>query len=222
MVVAHLYSDLLNLYGNDGNVKILVDKLQVMNVPVEVVKPTVGSVMDFSSYDFVFIGSGTENNLKIAISDLMRYKSDIKEAISSGKVFLIAGNSLDIFGKGLKGKEEIVGLGIFDFYSSYVTRIKKDVSYNCNFLDKPILGFENHNYVITSSCCDSLFEDSGIRDNNFMGTYVEGPILVRNPDFLEYIIKLLVSDDEALNLLDLDLERQAYDNFVKVLASKNY
>ena len=67
-----------------------------------------------------------------------------------------------------------------------------------------------------------MFEDSGIRDNNFMGTYVEGPILVRNPDFLEYIIKLLVSDDEALNLLDLDLERQAYDNFVKVLASKDY
>ena len=222
MVVAHLYSDLLNLYGNDGNVKILVDKLQEMNVSVEVVRPTVGSSMDFSSYDFVFIGSGTCGNLKIAISDLMRYKSDIEEAISSGKVFLVAGNSLDIFGKGLKGKDEVAGLGIFDFYSSYVVRIKKDVSYDCDFFDKSILGFENHNYVIDSGEGLSLFDGSGVRDNNFMGTYVEGPILVRNPDFLEYIIKLLVSDSDALSLLNLDLERQAYDNFAKVLVSKDY
>ena len=70
MVVAHLYSDLLNLYGNDGNIKILVKKLREIGVSVDLVSLSVGDKFNFSQYDLVYIGSGTEKNQEIAFNDI--------------------------------------------------------------------------------------------------------------------------------------------------------
>lgn len=53
MVIAHLYSDLLNLYGNDGNVKILVKNLNELGIKTEVLSLSIGDKLDFSKYDFV-------------------------------------------------------------------------------------------------------------------------------------------------------------------------
>lgn len=218
MVVAHLYSDLLNLYGNDGNIKILVNKLNEMGVSVDLVCLSVGDEFDFSSYDFVYIGSGTEKNQEIALNDLIKYKDDIIKFIDDDKVFLVTGNALDLFGNGFSDRG-VKCLELFDFSSLLVDRVKKDAIYNFSFLDKFILGFENHNYVIDNKKCDSLFDDEGVRKNNFMGTYVEGPILVRNPYFFKYIIELLVKDEKKLSKLDLSLEIKAYDNFYNLLTN---
>ena len=185
MVIAHLYSDLLNLYGNDGNIKMLVRKLHQIGEKVEVVYPTVNDEMDFSKYDLVYIGSGIEEYQKIAIEDLKKYKDDIKKAIKNNKTFLITGNALDMFGKELvNGNTTIKGLNIFDYNSKFVKRIRKDVVYETDFLKKPILGYENHNYVLENNE-NPLWDNQSIRVNNFIGTYVEGPILVRNPEFLK-------------------------------------
>lgn len=219
MLVAHLYSDLLNLYGNDGNIKILLKKLKEVGVSVDLVSLSVGDKFDFSKYDLVYIGSGTEKNQEIALNDLMKYKDDIIKFIDDDKVFLVTGNALDLFGNGFSDRKNIKCLELFDFSSLLVDRIKKDAIYNCSFLNKPILGFENHNYVIDNKKNDSLFNNEGIRKNNFMGTYVEGPILIRNPYFLKYIIELLVKDNKKLKGLDLSLEIKAYDNFYSLLTN---
>lgn len=219
MVVAHLYSDLLNLYGNDGNIKILVKKLREIGVSVDLVSLSVGDKFNFSKYDLVYIGSGTEKNQEIALNDLMIYKDDIMKFIDDGKVFLVTGNALDLFGNGFSDRKDVKCLELFDFSSLLVERIRKDVIYDCSFLGKSILGFENHNYVIDSKKCDSLFDDEGVRKNNLMGTYVEGPILVRNPYFLKYIIELLVKDEKKLKKLDLSLEIKAYGNFYNLLTN---
>lgn len=219
MVVAHLYSDLLNLYGNDGNIKILVKKLREIGVSVDLVSLSVGDKFNFSKYDLVYIGSGTEKNQEIALNDLMIYKDDIMKFIDDDKVFLVTGNALDLFGNGFSDRKDVKCLELFDFSSLLVERIRKDVIYDCSFLGKSILGFENHNYVIDSKKCDSLFDDEGVRKNNLMGTYVEGPILVRNPYFLKYIIELLVKDEKKLKKLDLSLEIKAYDNFYNLLTN---
>lgn len=219
MLVAHLYSDLLNLYGNDGNIKILLKKLKEIGVSVDLVSLSVGDKFDFSKYDLVYIGSGTEKNQEIALNDLMKYKDDIIKFIDDGKVFLTTGNAVDLFGNGFSDRNDVECLELFDFSSLLVDRIKKDAIYDCPFLDKPILGFENHNYIIDNKKCDNLFDNEGVRMNNFLGTYVEGPILVRNPYFLKYIIGLLVKDDKKLKKLDLSLEIKAYDNFYNLLTN---
>ncbi len=220
MVIAHLYSDLLNLYGNDGNIKMLVRKLHQIGEKVEVVYPTVNDEMDFSKYDLVYIGSGIEEYQKIAIEDLKKYKDDIKKAIKNNKTFLITGNALDMFGKELvNGNTTIKGLNIFDYNSKFVKRIRKDVVYETDFLKKPILGYENHNYVLENNE-NPLWDNQSIRVNNFIGTYVEGPILVRNPEFLKYLFNIIVKDKKKLDKLNLNLEEKAYKNFNKLLTEK--
>lgn len=219
MVIAYLYGDLLNLYGNDGNIKILTQKLAEAGVEAEVRYISAGDKLDFSEYDMVYMGSGTEENQKIAINALKPYKEEIKAAIKSGKMFLITGNSLDIFGQKLDGAnvvEDVEGLGIFDYYSEYVPRIKKMYRNNDTFLDKPVLGFLNHNYETRNNDAP-LFGGDDVRIGNFFGTYLEGPVLIRNPHFLKYVLTLLTDDKDAVGKVDLEMEEKAYDAYMSLL-----
>ena len=178
--------------------------------------PTVKDEMDFDKYDMIYMGSGTEKNQEIAIEDLKRYQTDIKKAIDNNKVFLITGNSIDIFGKELIGKETNHALGIFDYIAKYVPRIRKDVIYHADFLENPILGYENHNYVL-ENVQNPFWEGQGVKYNHFFGTYVEGPILVRNPELLKFFLGLLINEKELVDKVDLNLEEKAYDNFKTLL-----
>lgn len=219
MVIAYLYGDLLNLYGNDGNIKILTQKLAEAGVGAEIRYISAGDKLEFSEYDMIYMGSGTEENQKIAIKALKPYKEEINAAIDSGKLFLMTGNSLDIFGQKLDGAdvaEDVEGLGIFDYYSEYVPRIKKMYRNNDTFLDKPVLGFLNHNYELKNNK-DPLFGDDDVRINNFFGTYLEGPVLIRNPHFLIFILSLLTGNIDAVKKVDLKIEEKAYDAYKELL-----
>lgn len=219
MVIAYLYGDLLNLYGNDGNIKILIQKLAEAGVEAEVRYLSAGDKLEFSEYDMVYMGSGTEENQKIAIEALRPYKDEIKAAIDCGKLFLMTGNSLDIFGQKLDGAnvvEDVDGLGVFDYHCRYVPRIKKMYRNNDTFLEKPVLGFLNHNYELKDNE-NPLFGNDDVRVNNFFGTYLEGPVLIRNPHFLRFILSLLINDVDAVAKVDLEMEEKAYDAYMSLL-----
>lgn len=220
MVIAHLYKDLLNLYGNDGNVKILKNKLEQLGCEVTVEEPSLGDKMDFGKYDLVFIGSGTEDNQKMAIEDIRKHRSDIEKAIEEGKVFIVMGNSLDMFGEKLVGVdgtgESMEALGIFSFNSIWTDRIRKDIRRQSIFTGSELLGFENHNYIAKGS---DVSENGEIRRNNFFGAYVEGPVLVRNPELCRTVIELLAGS--KADKLDMDLEEMAYKNFIKIFDECN-
>ena len=80
-----------------------------------------------------------------------------------------------------------------------------------NVIKKKILGFINNNSYI-SDIKYHLFDNEGIKYNNFYGTYVLGPILVRNPEFLKYFLNNLT--DKKLKY-DLKIEIKAYNEFIK-------
>ena len=117
--ILHLYYDLLNLYGENGNIKALKKHLEEMGVRVNIEFLTINDVIDFSRYDFVYIGAGTEKSQKLVLKHLLKYKKDIKNYIESNKFFLATGNSLELFGKFIKTKDTTYKcLNIFD-YESY-------------------------------------------------------------------------------------------------------
>ncbi|MDO5415496.1 MAG: hypothetical protein Q4F78_08545 [Bacillota bacterium] len=221
MVIAYLYGDLLNLYGNDGNIKILAQKLTEAGVKAEIRNISTEDKLDFSEYDMVYMGSGTEENQKIAIKALKPYKEEIEAAVDKGKLFLITGNSPDIFGQKLDGVnivEDVKGLGVFDYYSEYVPRIKMMYRNNDTFLDDPVLGFLNHNYRIKDNK-NPLFGSDDVRVNNFFGTHLEGPVLIRNPHFLKFILSILIGSTDAVEKIDFEMEKKAYDAYMSLLVS---
>lgn len=232
ITIAHLYYDLLNLYGESGNVKALQYQLENQGVNVKIKFATLGDSINFNEYDFVYIGAGTEENQKLALKHLMKYKEDIKKSIDQGKFFLVTGNAVELFGKCIidKNEKRIRAIHAFDFYTKQENfRMVDEALVKSKFLKSYILGFQNQSSVIKSNE-NVMFEVikgigsfpnskiEGIHKNHFYGTYLIGPILIRNPELLKYMVKeLMISKDSSAKLkrFNLTLENKAYQEFMK-------
>jgi len=83
--IAHLYYDIMNLYGENGNVRFLKRKLEEIDIKTEVHFLSIEDEINFSKYDFFYIGSGTDNNKEIVLHNILKYKNDIKKAIKNKK-----------------------------------------------------------------------------------------------------------------------------------------
>lgn len=214
IVVGHLFYDLLNLYGESGNILALRKALEDKNIEVEIKQISINDELDLDELDYIYIGSGTENNQIIVLDYLKKYKSNIIEAINENKFFLVTGNAIELFGKEIVIDEnvKIEAVGAFDYYT---IRTKNRIVSECCFEFKEnnnkIIGFTNHQGIIKDiksplfvkykEDSDEILLEDGIHEKNFFGTYVIGPLLVRNPEFLEYIIeKLILSKKDNLEL----------------------
>ena len=198
MKIAYLYYDFLNLYGESGNIKIISNILKYNKIKHEILYLSINDELEFNKYDLVYIGSGTEDNLLIALKHLSKYKNDIKKYIEDNKFILITGNSIDMFGKKI---EDTKALNIFDYEVTKGKRKMEEVYSN------KILGFINND-----SYNNEYSDRDIIRYNNFYGTYILGPILVRNP----HLVKQFLNDLTNKKLkYDLKLETKAYNEFIK-------
>ncbi len=211
MKIAYLYYDFLNLYGESGNIKIIDHVLKYNKIKHEIIYLSLDDNLDFDSYDLVYIGSGTEENQKIALQHLLKYKKDIVKYIENDKVILVTGNSVDMFGKKIIADKEYRGLNVLDFIVRQEKRKMEEIYIDSKITKNKILGFINNN-----SCLDRLeyplFENEGIKYHNFYGTYILGPILVRNPEFLQYFLNSFTNKKLKY---DLKIEIKAYREFVK-------
>ncbi len=198
MKIAYLYYDFLNLYGESGNIKIISNILKYNKIKHEILYLSLDDELEFDKYDLVYIGSGTEDNLLIALKHLSKYKNDIKKYIEDNKFMLVTGNSVDMFGKKIDDNK---ALNIFEYEVSKGIRKKEEVYHN------KILGFINNNSYNNKYCDTDI-----IRHNNFYGTYILGPILVRNPHLVKQFLNNLTNKKLKY---DLKLETKAYNEFIK-------
>ena len=215
--ILHLYYDLLNLYGENANVRALTNALEKQNVKVIVDFKSIDEKKELNTYDFIYIGSGSDENLKIAADDFENYIEEFKKYIDNNGFVLATGNSLDLFSK------------VLDFEAKKIDfRIVGEQVYTFKDIKQLIIGFQNRDSVIYETKEKYLFnvkqgtgyepniQQEGIIKNNFYGTYLLGPLLIRNPYFLNHIVKLLL---ESKNLeykkIEEDISYTAYDNFIK-------
>jgi len=229
--IAHLYYDLLNLYGEKGNILVLKKELEKQGLSVTVHELTKDDKLNFDKYDLVYMGAGTENNQKIVLDSLMQYKDKIKQRIKDNHHFLITGNSIELFGSYIIDKtgRRHESLGMFYYHAEERDkRIAEEALMRCKFLDKLVFGTQNQpSFIIGND--KPLFEvikgvgsfpgakTEGVRFYNFYGTYLFGPLLVRNPHFLEHIIKELVTTkypDFEFKPFDLEDNKKALDVFM--------
>lgn len=233
--IAHLYYDILNLYGENGNVRALKKFIERQDVKCEVHFLTIGDKINFNDYDMFYMGMGTEKGMYLVLNDIMKYKDEIKEAIENGKFFLCTGNSLELFGQYILDKNYIFNdcLEIFEYHSRWkYFRITESVLATTKFIKYPIIGFQNrcgHTYYtetplfkIKEGTGTSLNQDfEGFQYKNFYATYILGPLLIRNPYFTNYLVKKLISSKnkkykfKLINNIDEVKAYNAYlENFV--------
>lgn len=201
--IMHLYYDLLNLYGESGNIKVLKKYFENQGIKTNIHFVTINDDINLENIDIIYIGNGTENNQLLALSHLKKYKKIIKDYIENNGIIISTGNSYEMFGKKI---DKTLALNIFD-YSTYNDnfRIVDEVLLESSFLKEKIIGFQNqekmtkinnnHLFKVIKGTGDypkSNFE--GYKYKNFYGTHLIGPLLVRNPNLLEYICNNLIKE----------------------------
>lgn len=214
ITIGYLYSDLLNLYGDEGNIKALKYHLEEQDVKVEIKYMTIGDKKDFKDIDFLYIGSGTEHNIILALEDLKEDKDKIKEYLDSNKILLSTGNSIELFGNYIITNKKIKALGLIDYVCMHQDRIVKDVKAKTDIVNDEIIGFENHDGK-NLSMNEDLFNEG-----SFYGGYIIGPILVRNPELCSlFVHKLIDSKEKDFEYKDEDYEyeKEAYKKAVEII-----
>ncbi len=216
--IAYFYPELLNLYGDRGNVDIMAYRARKRNIDVEVlsVNPSTDVTSHFmKAVDFVFAGGGPDSSQKSMGDDLRINKGPyLKEFVEGGGVGLFVCGSYQLMGNHYKAADGTVieGLGIFDVYTRHFGRERQRCVGNIvcrvsgSFLTHPafgdtVVGFENHGgrtYLGDSgepfgkvlSGCGNNSEDKteGVVYKNCIGTYLHGPLFAKNPHVADYLL----------------------------------
>lgn len=204
--VLYLYYDIMNLYGENGNIRMIERVLTDKGAEVRVDRKTItDSEIDFESYDFIYCGAGTELSRDVCLGHLSGFSQSLKNAYEKNKVMLFTGNSYEMLGKTIRtaSGEDVDGLGIFDFNveEQKKNRYSGDVKLTSKLFAQTFIGYINKCSRV-EGIKNPLFEvevmagnleciADGIHEKNFYGTQVIGPIMVKNPDFAEHIAKLI-------------------------------
>lgn len=86
--ILYLYPDILELYGDFGNIQVLKYRLEKRGIKANITPYSIGNdAPNFSDYDLVFAGGGADQEQSILSKDLVNYKENIKEAIDKRCIF---------------------------------------------------------------------------------------------------------------------------------------
>ncbi len=232
--IVHLFPELMNLYGDGGNPKVLLRRCQWRGIPAEVVAVNHGEDVDFSMADIVFLGGGPDREQTLASVQLHEMRADIAAYVEDGGPMLAVCGGFQILGhEWLLADGEMEGLHVVDVTTKRVdgaARIIDNVKLDSPLAKSPVIGFENHagrtylgegmqafGAVTNAAGCgnnDESHED-GVRYRNLVGTYLHGPLLGKNPEIADWLIATAIERrvGHAVDLPALDdtVEKAAND-----------
>ena len=215
ITILHMFPDLMNLYGDDGNVKALAAYLRAAGIDVCVKQFLVEEPFDAEGVDIICVGSGTEAGAKRAGKKLAEEKEKIDAYINAGGFVLATGNGFELFG------EE--GSGTFPYTAAPKdARVVSECLCKTELIPEYVIGFVNHANHVTGVGKPFMENIKGYGESfhkdHFYGMHLIGPVLARNPAFLRYFAKELIkSKDASYEIPDVDLsfEEQAYAHFIE-------
>ncbi len=233
--IAWLYYDLLELYGDRGNIKVLETLLTRNGFEVEVDKITINSDTDISNHDIIFLGGGTDSAQEMLYEDLISRKEQIKTAMDNKCFVLTICGGYQMFGKYYidAHQNKLAGLEIFDFYTEGGTnRCIGNVvcETELNGEEITLVGFENHGgqtknvsspfaKIISGNGNEFSSAYEGCMIDNFIGTYLHGPLLPKNPEIAKYMIEYVLenkyNDSTKIEIENLKYYKEAKDIVVK-------
>lgn len=235
--LAHIYPNLLNFYGDAGNVLTLKKRCEWRNIHLDVIEINEDDAIS-SEYDMYFLGSASAQLQIIALKNLLQHKNELQNAVDNDAVMFAVSEGLQLLGNFFqyKNQTKFDGLGILDIYSVEDNdKLVGNVTAKCDFLlPNEIVGFENHSMktfinnetplskIIIGQGNNGKDKTEGVRKNNVFGTYLHGPFLPKNPHFADYLIELALERKygKKINLETLNDEIEL--NTYKKLVGKKY
>lgn len=209
--ICHLYPELLNLYGDRGNVLVLARRAMWRGIEAEVQGVTLGDTLRPEDFDIFFLGGGPDQSQSAVAKDFQAKGEALRRATEMGKVLLTICGGYQLLGRYYRTRsgEEIPGTGLFDAYTEAgAKRLRGNVAITMPGLAAgapPVVGFENHSgrtfladrgaaagRVIFGFGNNGEDGTEGCRVKNAFGTYLHGPLLAKNPHLADYLLALAV------------------------------
>lgn len=205
LTIYHLYPDLLNLYGDKGNIAVLTKRCEWRGINAELKTLCEGDVPDFSGVDIVLLGGGSDREQLLVSKRRDEVAAPLKEYVENGGVTLAVCAGYQLMGNFYEaGGERIPCFGVLDIDTvSGEGRLIGNIAVEAVLGGKPmtLAGFENHggrtdikNHTPLGRVSFGFGSDGGgthegVVYKNTVATYLHGPILPKNPELADYLIE---------------------------------
>lgn len=225
-----MYHDLMDLYGDKGNARVLKVRCEKRGIECTVDTCTIGEKKEIRDYDLFFMGGGADHEQSLIYEDLIGRKEDIKAAMDEGTAVLLICGGYQLFGQYYKDQDgnTLEGLGFFDYYTEASDRDHRCIG---NIAVETMMdgetfqavGFENHGGQTKNVAApfgkvlsghgnthDGGFE--GFMNDRVLATYMHGPLLPKNPKIADHMIMRALAKrygKTELEPLDDTLENEA-------------
>jgi hypothetical protein len=221
ITIGHLFPDLLNLYGDRGNIQCMVKRLQWRNIEAEVKSYSIDDEIDFKSLDIVLLGGGSDREQMLVCNRLKEIKDDFKAYVENNGVVIAICGGYQLLGKYYETDDgKIDGLDIVDIYTVQEKgRLINNIFIQSELFDMPIVGFNNNKplgKVVFGKGNNGKSGYEGVVYKNVIGTYLHGPLLPKNPQLCDYLLtKALERKYGEVNLAPLpDEEEKAANKYI--------
>jgi CobQ-like glutamine amidotransferase family enzyme len=247
LTIHHLYADMMNLYGDRGNVIALRKRAEWRGIPVEVRDVGLGEDLKPTGCDLFLFGGGQDREQTLLAEDLSGTKgADLRAIVEDGGVVLGVCGGYQLMGHHYETPEgrQLPGVEIFDMYTRprkpdearLIGNVLARVRTPEDGVIRAIVGFENHGgRTELGSGVEPLAEilvgygnngrdgTEGARRLNAYGTYLHGSLLPKNPWLTDQLIlNALRRVDETFELEPLDdaAERAAFSSVANRIAGR--
>lgn len=241
LIIGWLYPELMNIYGDRGNIIVLQKRCEWRNIKTEVLSLNIGFLeKDLEKCDILIMGGAQDKQQEAVAKDLFLKKDVLRKKIENNTPGLYVCGAYQFLGKYYKEANGnlIKGLEIFDLYtqnsSENSKRLIGNIAFKSSVLDYTLIGFENHGgrtilgknikpfgQVLKGFGNNGEDKTEGAVYKNSFGTYLHGPILPKNPKFTDFLIEkaLEIKYKNKIKLPKLDdtLEEKARLTIAKKL-----
>ncbi|MBP3891025.1 MAG: glutamine amidotransferase [Solobacterium sp.] len=235
-----LYHDLMDLYGDKGNIMVLKTRAEKRGIHCFVDTCTINEEKDIASYDLLFLGGGADHEQNLIYEDLLARKEAIQEALAKKTAALLICGGYQLFGKYYLDQDgnRVEGLGIYDYYTESSDRDHRcigNIAIEATIDGETFkaVGFENHGGQTKNVATPlgkvlkghgNTYGDGteGFVDDCVIATYMHGPLLPKNPRIADCILTRALNkkgqlQGNKLEPLDDSLEQQAQQIMLKRL-----
>lgn len=233
LTLVHLYPDLMNVYGDRGNIITFRRRCAWRGIELDVQPVSLGDRLNPEETDLIFFGGGQDREQAVISPDFVTEKgAAVREAVEGGAALLAVCGGYQLLGHTYTtvDGQELPGVGVFDVRSvpgsrRHIGNLVAEVE--LHGATRTLVGFENHSgQTYLGPGCRPLGKVLQGGGNNgedgtegaiyreAYGCYLHGSLLPKNPWFADHLIQraLLRRYGEKIPLAPLDdtLEDRAH------------
>jgi CobQ-like glutamine amidotransferase family enzyme len=235
--VGWLYPDLMNIYGDRGNILTLLKRAEWRGYEARMLELGRGTTAGMDEVDVFFFGGGQDREQALVYEDLLQHKQQpLESAVKNGAVVLAVCGGYQLLGDYYRTAEgeRFPGIGLIDVRTEagkkrFIGDVVVDTDIE-GLTPNTLVGFENHSgrtflgpkaapigKVRLGFGNNGSDATEGCVQGGVIGTYLHGSLLPKNPHLADHLIKRALTRRgvSALSPLDDSVELSAHEKILE-------